>query len=378
MSKQVAKRPSEIPIVEPITEPVECAKEAGLCYVSDQRPGIRRVRSGNGFRYVDDERGPVRDPDVLARIRSLVIPPAWTKVWICRSPNGHLQATGYDARGRKQYRYHPRWRCVRDETKYDKMILFGQALPRIRGRVRRHLALPGLPRLKVLATIVRLLEESLIRVGNEEYARENHSFGLTTMRNRHAEVSGAEVRFEFRGKSGVKHCVAVHDRRLARIVHRCQEIPGDELFQYIDDEGARHAIDSADVNAYLREISGRDFTAKDFRTWAGTVLAARALLEGGAFKSQTEAKRNIVKAIESVAERLGNTKAVCRKCYVHPGILESYLAGSLVKALQQRGQHAAAASVKRLPHEEAAVLVFLQERLVQANGAPLRRRSKAS
>lgn len=346
-----------------ITDPVESAREAGLRYVSDDRPGIRRVRKGKGFRFIGPDDKPVGDSDTLRRIRSLAIPPAWTDVWICPNANGHLQATGHDARGRKQYRYHPRWRAVRDETKYGRMIAFGQALPHIRTRIEKDLAQPGLPRPKVLATVVRLLETTLIRVGNEEYARENGSFGLTTLRNRHVNVEGETVRFSFKGKSGVRHSIRVDDRRLARIVQRCQDLPGQELFQYLDDDGTPHDIDSSDVNAYLQEIAGQEFTAKDFRTWAGTVLAARALQEFENFDSQAQAKRNIVAAIESVAKRLGNTKAVCRKCYVHPAVINAYLDGSLLDTLRQRVENEIADSLSALPSEEAAVLAFLQERL---------------
>jgi DNA topoisomerase-1 len=327
--------------------------------------GIRRVRAGKGFRYLDPDGKPVHDRDVLARIRSLVIPPAWTEVWICPLANGHLQATGRDARGRKQYRYHPRWREVRDESKYGRMIAFGKALPLIRQRVEHDLALPGLPREKVLATIVRLLETTLIRVGNEEYARANRSFGLTTLRDGHAEINGSTVRFEYRGKSGVEHAAHIHDRRLARIIRRCQDLPGEELFQYVDERGERRKVGSDEVNEYLHEIAGDEFTAKDFRTWAGTVLAARALREFEAFDSQTQAKRNIVTAIESVAKRLGNTKAVCRKCYVHPAVLDSYLDGSLLHTLQERVGKELREALPELPPEEAAVLAFLEGRLAR-------------
>jgi DNA topoisomerase-1 len=351
------------PIIPLTTDPMESARSAGLRYVHDDRPGIRRVHSGKGFRYVGPDGKTVRDRDTLARIRSLAIPPAWTDVWICPLANGHLQATGHDDQGRKQYRYHPRWRAVRDETKYDRMIAFGQALPRIRAGVEQDLAQPGLPRSKVLATVVRLLETTLIRVGNEEYARENGSFGLTTLRNCHASVEGETVRFTFRGKSGICHSIRVNDRRLARIVRRCQDLPGQELFQYLDDDGTPREIDSADVNAYLQEIAGEEFTAKDFRTWAGTVLAARALQEFESFDSEAQAKRNVVSAIESVSKRLGNTKAVCRKCYVHPDVINAYLDGSLLDTLRQRVEKEIAGSLADLPPEEAAVLAFLQERL---------------
>jgi len=263
----------------------------------------------------------------LARIKSLVIPPAWTDVWICADPRGHLQATGRDARGRKQYRYHPRFRQLRDEVKYSRLPAFAQALRRIRRRTAADVRKTGLPRVKVLAAAVQLLEKTLIRIGNEEYARANGSVGLTTMRDRHAKIRGAEVRFEFRGKSGKSHAVALHDARLARIVKACRDLPGYELFQYVDEHGERQTICSEDVNAYLREISGDDFTAKDFRTWAGTVLAAQALAHLARFKSQTEAKRNVLRAIECVASRLGNTKAVCRKAYIHPAIFAAYMDG---------------------------------------------------
>lgn len=346
-----------------VTDPIESAREAGLRYVSDDRRGIRRVRRGKGFRYIGPDDKPVRDSDKLRRIRSLAIPPAWIDVWICPLTNGHLQATGHDARGRKQYRYHPRWRAVRDETKYDRLIAFGQALPHIRARVEQDLAQPGLPRTKVLATVVRLLETTLIRVGNEEYARANGSFGLTTLRNRHVSVEGRTLFFSFKGKSGIRHRIRVDDRRLARIVQRCQDLPGQELFQYVEDDGTPRDVDSADVNAYLQEIAGQEFTAKDFRTWAGTVLAARALQEFESFDSQAQAKRNIVEAVESVSKRLGNTKAVCRKCYVHPAVLNAYLDGSLLDTLRQRVENDIAGSLHALPPEEAAVLAFLQERL---------------
>jgi len=305
----------------------------------------------------------IKDADILARIKSLAIPPAWRDVWICPIAHGHLQATGIDAKGRKQYRYHPRWRAVRDETKYDRMRLFGRALPGIRARVERDLARSGLPREKILATIIRLLETTLIRVGNEEYARQNASFGLTTMQDRHVDISGATLTFEFRGKSGISHSIDLTDRRLAKIVKRSQDLPGYELFQYLDEQGTRRSVDSADVNAYLKEISGEEFTAKDFRTWAGTVLAARALQEFQTFDSQAQAKRNVVQAIEAVAKRLGNTKAVCRKCYVHPRVIDLYMDGSLLQTLKRRVKKELSQSLHGLPPEEAAVLALLQQRL---------------
>jgi DNA topoisomerase-1 len=286
-------------------------------------------------------------------------------VWICPDSGGHLQATGRDAKGRKQYRYHPRWRDVRDETKYDRLIAFGKALPGIRARTERDLARPGLPREKILATVVRLLESTLIRVGNEAYARHNESFGLTTMRDRHAEVNGSTITFSFRGKSGIRHAIDLTDRRLARIVRQSRDLPGYELFQYLDADGERRAIDAADVNGYLKDIAGEEFTAKDFRTWAGTVLAAQALQEFQAFDSQAQAKRNVVGAIETVAKRLGNTKNVCRKCYIHPAVLTAYMDGSLMDLLSRRVNRELARSLKTLPPEEAAVLALLQERLKQ-------------
>jgi DNA topoisomerase-1 len=313
-------------------EAVQDAKEAGLRYVTDETPGIARRKTRTGFRYVGPDGEPVRDPKQLERIKKLAIPPAWTDVWICPSPRGHLQATGRDAKGRKQYRYHEKWREVRDENKFEHMLAFSQALPKIRERVDQDLGLRGLPREKVLAAVVRLLEETLIRVGNEEYAQANKSFGLTTMRDRHVKIEGSEVRFSFRGKSGQRHKVELHDRRLAKIVQRCRDLPGQELFQYLDDAGEHQTIDSADVNAYLHEITGEHFTAKDFRTWAGAVLCACELRGIEHVSSETEAKHYIVEAVKHVAERLGNTPAVCRKAYIHPAIFESFLSGHLAPA----------------------------------------------
>jgi DNA topoisomerase-1 len=343
--------------------PAAAARGAGLRYVNDAQPGIHRVRAGKGFAYRGPEGGTLHDKSALRRIKSLAIPPAWTDVWICPRPDGHVQATGRDDRGRKQYRYHPDWRRVRDGGKYGRMIAFARALPHIRARTERDLALPGLPRDKVLATVVRLLETTLIRVGNDEYARHNRSFGLTTMRDRHVRINGTSVRFTFRGKGGVKHAIDVQNRRLARIVRRCRDLPGYELFQYLDDGGEVRDVKSDDVNVYLREIAGEEFTAKDFRTWAGTVLAACALQEFEAFDSKAQAKRNIVCAIEAVARRLGNTTAVCRKCYVHPAVLDAYLDGSLVHTLKQRVEGEMRKGLSRLRPEEAAVLALLQERL---------------
>jgi DNA topoisomerase-1 len=349
-----------------VVEPAEAAKLAGLTYVTDGRPGITRRRAGKSFTFVHPDGTRVRDIETLLRIRSLAIPPAWKDVWICPTANGHVQAVGRDARGRKQYRYHARWRTTRDETKYARMLAFARVLPTIRTRVEEDLARPGLPREKVLATVVRLLETTLIRIGNEEYARENGSFGLTTMRNRHVAVSGSLLRFHFRGKSGKEHAVDIRDPRLARIVRRCQELPGQELFQYVDDDGARQSIDSADVNAYLRGVAGEEFTAKDFRTWAGTVLAALALAEVAAFTSKTQARRNIVRAVESVARRLGNTPAICRKGYVHPAVIDAYLDGVTLDAFRRRTERAITEETGGLTRDEAVVLGMLQQRLAHA------------
>ena len=364
--------------VAQINQPAESARIVGLNYVTDDTPGIRRERSGSGFRF----RGPrgkiIRETATLRRIKSLAIPPAWTDVWIAVDPEGHLQATGRDDRRRKQHRYHPRWREIRDETKYARMIAFARVLPQIRQRVEHDLSLQGLPRNKVFATIVRLLELSLIRVGNDEYARENESFGLTTMRDRHVDVNGSLLRFHFRGKAGKWHNVDIHDRRLAKIVRSCQELPGQELFQFVDDDGQRQDVRSGDVNEYLREISGADFTAKDFRTWAGTVLAAMALREFEKVDSKAQAKKNITQAIEAVARRLGNTPAICRKCYVHPHVIDSYLDGTLIRALKRRVEKEASAPGKSLRSDERAVLGLLQHRLTIAEklSASLRKESK--
>jgi DNA topoisomerase I len=344
-------------------DPPQVAKEVGLRYVSDEQPGIRRQSAQSGFRYVDADGVAIRDEKTLARIQAMAIPPAWTDVWIAPRENGHIQATGRDAKGRKQYRYHAKWRAVRDEAKYGRMISFGLALPSIRKQVDEHLSLLGLPREKVLATIVYLLQTTMMRIGNEEYARTNKSFGLTTLKNRHVRIDGSAVEFQFRGKSGVYHKVKVSDRRLARIIQRTRDLPGQDLFQYLDDDGSPHSIGSADVNDYLRTITGEDYTAKDFRTWAGTVLAAMALQEFEKFDSEAQAKKNIVRAIESVAKRLGNTPAICRKCYVHPEVIASYMDGTLLEAIRERADKELNEDLHALRPEEAAVLAFLQARL---------------
>ncbi len=353
--------------VDALTEPPdpkESAQAAGLRYVSDAKPGIRRVRCGKGFRYTAPGGSTIHDQETLRRIKSLVIPPAWTGVWICTIPNGHLQATGRDARGRKQSRYHPRWREVRDETKYERMVQFAQALPVIRERVKKDLALSGLPREKVLATIVSLMEQTHIRVGNQEYAKENGSYGLTTLRTKHVEVHGSRVIFDFHGKSKVHHTVSLEDRRLARIIKQCEDLPGYELFQYIDGDGERHTIDSSDVNEYLREITGQHFTAKDFRTWAGSVLACDLLRGMGAFENATQAKKNVVAAIKSVAAKLGNTPSVCRKCYVHPVVLEAYLGGISVEEAKAEIEEEIGDDAHALRKEERDLLRLLEQRSI--------------
>ena len=351
-----------LPVKPPVADPVVSAKSAGLRYVSDNSPGLTRRRKGKSFVYLDQKGKKVHDPDVLLRIRQLVIPPAWEKVWICPDEHGHIQAVGRDQKGRKQYRYHPKWREVRDETKYEKMLAFVHALPHIRARVKKDIAKPGLPREKVLATVVRLLETTLIRVGNDEYASNNNSYGLTTLQDRHAKVNGSQVHFRFKGKSGVAHEIELEDPHLAKIVRKCQELPGAELLQYVDENGNAKDIGSGDVNDYLKEITGEDFTAKDFRTWAGTVLAARALQEFEAVDSQARMKKNIVQAIESVAQKLGNTRAVCKKCYIHPAVFDTYLDGTMLQTLGQRARKMDK-HLSRLRPEEAAVLVLLQKRL---------------
>jgi len=351
-----------------------CASAAGLRYVSDETPGITRQRSGTAFRYRHPDGRVVRERRTLARIRAIAIPPAWTEVWICSRDDGHVQATGRDARRRKQYRYHPRWREVRDETKFGRMAAFARALPRIRRRAREDLARPGLPREKALAAVVHLLERTRIRVGNAEYARENDSFGLTTLRGHQVRVRGQRLDFRFRGKSGVLHEVALSDPRLAALVRRMQDLPGEELFQYIDEHGETRRVESADVNAYLQSIAGEAFTSKDFRTWAGTLLAARALRALGPCATPAEGRRNVNRAIEAVAAELRNTKAVCRKCYVHPAVIEAYLEGRLPPA---RGTEEAA--LQRLL-ERAAAREADRARSSGAGGrslAPVLRRSLA-
>ena len=348
-----------------IVDTKDAAQSVGLRYVSDARPGIRRRKSGKGFLYTRVDGSRLSEPDVLRRIKALAVPPAWTDVWICPFAEGHIQATGRDAKGRKQYRYHARFREVRESTKYERVIGFADALPSIRKKVEEHMALRGLPREKVLATVVHLLETTLIRVGNDDYAKENNSYGLTTLKNRHVAVEGNEVHFRFTGKSGKQWSLRVKDRRIAKIIRACQELPGQELLQYVDEEGHCQDVTSTDVNDYLKEITGTDITAKDFRTWAGTVLAAMALNELESFDSAAQAKRNLRSAIEKVSARLGNTPTICRKCYVHPEVLNSYMDGNLVLELKSKAESELGGAIGSLKPEEAAVLALLRGRLAK-------------
>jgi DNA topoisomerase-1 len=336
--------------------PEVSAREAGLRYVSDKVPGISRVRVGEEFKYLDPQGKPVHDEPTLQRIRSLVIPPNWSDVWICPIAKGHLQATGRDAKRRKQYRYHTLYRTVREETKFEKMILFGELLPKIRQRIEHDLSLRGLPKEKVLATLVRIMDLAHVRVGNEEYARENQSYGLTTMRDKHVQIEGNTIHFRFKGKSGKLHDLELSDRRLASIVARCRDLPGYELFQYVDDDGQPVSVDSVMVNQYLREITGEDITAKDFRTWHGTVHAAVQLGSCG-ISTDSAAKHNIIAAIKIVAEKLGNRPATCRKYYIHPLIVETYVAGNLP---QQMAVTEEAAARGELSAPERCVLEILR------------------
>jgi DNA topoisomerase I len=342
-----------------LLDPEASAEAAGLRYVTDEKPGISRKKAGKHFVYVKPDGSKITDERTLARIKSLAIPPAYTDVWISTDPRGHLQATGRDAKGRKQYRYHPKWRVVRDAVKYDKMIAFAEALPAIRERVDRDISLPGMPREKVLATIVRLLEETRIRVGNEEYAKQNKSFGLTTLQDRHVKVEGSKVRFRFKGKHAKEHEIELQDRRLARIVQRCRDIPGQDLFQYIDDDGVRHDVTSGDVNAYIREIGGGEFTAKDFRTWGGTLLAARFFRECEPGETEKDAKSKVLRCIEVVSAELGNTVAVCRKCYVHPSVIEAFQAGSLSPLPSVQAVRAERETNRYVLSDEEAALIDL-------------------
>ncbi len=357
--------PVKAPKVEndnPLT-PEEAAEAAHLHYTNDSEPGYHRIAGKDGFIYQDAKGKEIKDDKIIARIRKLAIPPAYTDVWICKNPNGHIQAIGRDARGRKQYRYHPRWRLVRDEAKFSKMLVFGAKLPVIRAQVEHDIARPGLPREKVLAVLVRLLERTLMRIGNEEYARNNKSFGLTTLRQRHATVKGGVLTFDFRAKHGIVWHTEVKDRRLAKIIQRLQDIRGQDLFKYVDEDGSEHGVGSDDVNAYLREITGEDITAKDFRTWAATNLAALALQQFEAFDSEAKAKKNVLRAIEAVAKMLGNTPSICRKCYIHPAIFDGYLDGSLLEGVKSRAGAVLDADAPGLTAEERAVTRYLGRRL---------------
>jgi DNA topoisomerase-1 len=348
-----------------VVDAEDAADLAGLRYVSDTKAGISRRKAGKTFVYRKADGQKLTEPRALARIKKLAIPPAWTDVWICPVADGHIQATGRDARGRKQYKYHERFREVRDSNKYERIVAFARALPGIRAKVQEHLALRGLPRAKVLATVVQLLESTLIRVGNDDYARSNKSYGLTTLKNRHAAVNGSQVRFQFTGKGGKQWMLKVADRRIAKIIRQCQELPGQELIQYLDDEGKPQDVTSGDVNLYLREITGQDITAKDFRTWAGTVLAAMALREFEGFDSAAQAKRNLRQAIERVAARLGNTPTICRKCYIHPDVINSYLDGHLAMQIKAKAEAELREEITGLEPEEVAVLAILREPLEQ-------------
>ena len=342
------------------TEYIASARAAGLRYVTDASPGIRRRRAGTGFCYLDPRGRRISDRKTIDRIRQIVIPPAWTDVWICLSPQGHIQATGSDAKGRKQYRYHPKYRAVRDETKFERILKFSKVLPKVRRRVERDLRRPGVDRRKMFAVVVYLLETTLIRVGNEEYARDNESYGLTTLQDHHAAVAGGRITFAFPGKSGVDHAISFSDRRLARIIQHCQDLPGEQLFRYEDADGRLQSIDSGDINAYLAEISGGDFTAKDVRTWAGTVLAAAALRDFGVAQSKAEVERNIRRALDQVASHLGNTRAVCLHYYVHPLVLKKYRAGQVIAAPLTEKKHERKNLRNVLRRDEAAVLELIQ------------------
>jgi len=354
--KQTVRRK---PLPQPVTDPVATARAARLRYVNDDEPGIRRRRHGKGWTYLDPEGKVIRDRAVRARIEALAIPPAWTDVWICADDRGHIQATGRDAKGRKQYRYHPRWQEVRDQTKFERMLLFGQALPRIRERVQRDLSLPGLPREKVLAAVVALLGSTFIRIGNPEYARSNDSIGLTTMRDEHVSIRGSRIRFKFRGKSGREHAIDLSDRRLARIVKRCQDVEGQALFQYTDDDGNPRAVTSSDVNQYLREISNEEFSAKDFRTWGGTTLALSVLGALDSFENQSQFRQNVMEMYRTVAAQLGNTVAVCRKYYIHPAVLIAYEKNELPSLLDEKAPPLDETDRLSLSHCERVVMALL-------------------
>ena len=361
---------SDSPALDTPHDPRQAARAAKLRYVNDHKPGITRTQADDGWHFHKPDGTEVTDPDGITRIKQLAIPPAYTEVWICPDPRGHLQAVGRDARGRKQYRYHPHWRVVRDEAKYGKMLTFGRVLPAIRAQVQRDLAAHDLPKRKVVAALIALLEKTMMRIGNEEYARTNKSFGLTTLRARHAKIHGGHVEFDFRGKHGIDHHIDLSDRRLARVVARCRDLPGQDLFQFVDEHDERHHVTSDDVNDYLREVSGEDITAKDFRTWAATNLAAAALTAFEQFDSAAKAKKNLVLAVEEVAKRLGNTPAICRKCYIHPAVFEGYLDGSLLDSLKARADAVLEGDSSGLTAEEIAITAYLSRRLGEAIANP--------
>jgi len=339
-------------------------KRAQLHYADDSRPGVTRRKTSSGFVFIDKKGRIIRQASAIKRFRGLAIPPAYKEVWINPDPKGHIQAVGRDARGRKQYRYHPEWRAVRDSSSFERMIEFAKALPHIRRVSAQHMKLPGMPREKVLAAVVQLLEKTLIRIGNDEYARTNHSFGLTTLKNKHAKVRGSQIEFKFRGKHGIVHSIELSDPNIAKIVRKCQDLPGQEIFEYVDDGGARHDVKSDDVNEYLREVTGVEgFSAKDFRTWIGTLLAAEALREFKEFTSQNEAKKQVLEAIESVSKKLGNTKSICRKCDIHPVVLNSHLDGSFARHFKENASNLLRGEFKKLKPSEAAILVLLQKGL---------------
>lgn len=357
------RRQAKISRTAAALDPPTAARLARLHHTTDEKAGITRHKARNGFDYRRPDGSPVRDLETLQRIKSLVIPPAWSAVWISPDPLGHVQVTGRDQRGRKQYRYHPRWREVRDESKYGKILIFARVLPSIRARVDADLRRHGLPCERVLAAIIRLLELTLFRIGNDEYARANGSFGLTTLRDRHAHIQGSHIQLSFRGKSGIRNETDINDPRLARIVKACRDLPGYELFQYLDDVGERHTVSSTEVNAYLREITGEEITAKDFRTWAGTNLAALALREFEHVDSDAMRKRAVVRAVERVAKHLGNTPAVCRRCYIHPEVFEGFFDGTLLTTLAEKTRNYLTEEIQGMSAEEAAVVAFLRLRL---------------
>lgn len=358
---KLANGMSLINVMTVLSDPVEAAAEADLRYVSDDEPGYTRKRKGTGFAYYSPNGEHVKDADLKARFEALVIPPMWEDVWICINANGHIQATGYDAKERKQYIYHEAWRAVRDRAKFGALVPFGEALPSLRERIERDLRRKGLPKEKLVAAIVKLLETTLIRIGNREYAKQNNSYGLTTMRRKHVDIDGSNLQFDFVGKSGKEHHISLQDKRLAKIVKEAYELPGYELFKYLDEDGEKHVVDSADVNTYLQKTTGQAFTAKDFRTWAATVLAAETLCQGDCPAEVKSRQKVVSTAIKEVAEHLGNTPAVCRSSYVHPLILEAFEGGELQATFETIVKKVRRRKLERMSESEAAVLEFLKE-----------------